>query len=194
MVSPVRDFLSFYRPKDIYSVVYIYTTMAIHRQKRGNKTYLAEYKSVRIGKKVKSIFVRYLGVEDNVKAGKKPKRVLDKIQLSQSRRSGDVSILWEIAKELDIANTIDGICCQNSCIDGLSPGKLLTAWAINRAIDPESCTQLENWIPTTDLPTLIGIEPQLFTKDAFLSSLDFISYYDKKSNRIVDRTATIDDE
>jgi transposase len=30
----------------------------------------------------------------------------------------------------------------------------LTIWAINRVIDPESATQLERWVPTTDLPYL----------------------------------------
>ena len=45
-------------------IVYIYTTMAVHKVKRGDKVYLSEYKSVREGKKVKSIFVRYLGPED----------------------------------------------------------------------------------------------------------------------------------
>lgn len=173
--------------------MYIYTTMAIHRQKRGNRTYLAEYKKVREGKKVRSIFVRYLGNEDSVKKGKKPKRMLDKIQLSNSNRTGDVRLLWEIAKNLDIVGTIDRICCQTSYLNGFSPGKFLTAWAINKALDPESCTQLERWIPTTDLPDLTGMLPEMFTKDALLSALDFVCYHDDKTNRIVNHTAAIDD-
>jgi hypothetical protein len=34
--------------------------MAIKRHKRGDKVYLAEYKQVREGKKVKSIFLHYI--------------------------------------------------------------------------------------------------------------------------------------
>jgi len=178
----------------IFKLVGVITpTMAIKRHKRGERVYLSEYKQVREGKKVKSLFMRYLGPEDGVKAGKKPRRVLDKIQMSRSHRAGDVRLLWEIAKDLDFAGTIDRICCQISYINGPSPGKFLTAWAINRAIDPESCTQLERWIPTTDLPVLTGIEPELFTKDALLSSLDFICCYDDKSDRIVNHSNAIDD-
>lgn len=168
--------------------------MAVHKVKRGDKVYLSEYKSVREGKKVKSIFVRYLGPEDQIKGGKKPKRrVLDRIQMSRSNRAGDVRLLWQIAEDLDFIHIIDRICCQESYIEGASPGKFLTIWAINRALDPESCTQLERWVKTTDLPLLAGIEPELFNKDAFLSSLDFVVRHDRSSNRLVDYTTTIDD-
>jgi hypothetical protein len=63
-----------------------------------------------------------------------------------------------------------------SHIEGVSPGKLLTVWAINRVSDHESATQLERWVPvpTTDLPYLAGIPAEEFTKDAFLSALDFV--------------------
>jgi len=169
--------------------------MAVHKVKRGDKVYLSEYKSVREGKKVKSIFVRYLGPEDQVKEGKKPKkRVLDRIQMSRSYRAGDVRLLWQIAEDLNFVNIIDRICCGESYIEGPSPAKFLTIWAINRVLDPESCTQLERWVKTTDLPLLAGIEPELFDKDAFLSSLDFVCRHDTSSSRLVDYTASIDDE
>jgi hypothetical protein len=168
--------------------------MAVHKVKRGDRVYLSEYKSVREGEKVKSVFVRYLGPEDEIERGRRPKkRVMDRIQLSRSYKAGDITLLWEIARDLDLQGIIDGICCQVQHIPGPSPGKFLTAWAINRVVDPESCTQLERWVPTTDLPTLIGVEPGSFTKDAFLTSLDFVCYHDDTTHRIVDHTATIDD-
>ena len=168
--------------------------MAVHKVKRGDRVYLSEYKKIRDGKKVKSIFVRYLGTENQITGGITPKRcVLDKVQLSRSYRAGDVRLLWRIAQDLDFVGIIDRICCQESYVEGVSPGKFLTIWAINRAIDPESCTQLERWVPTTDLPMLAGIEPELFTKDAFLSSLDFVCYHEYASNRLVDHTASLDE-
>lgn len=168
--------------------------MAIKRHKRGGRVYLSEYKQVREGNKVKSVFVRYLGPEDKLKAGEKPKRrVLDRLDIKRSYRAGDVRLLWRIAQDLGLVEIIDGICCQKSFVEGPSPGKFLTVWAINRVLDPESCTQLENWVPSTDLPLLAGIDPELFTKDAFLSALDFVCYHDLPSNRVVDHTATIDD-
>ncbi|MEK9139944.1 MAG: IS1634 family transposase [Nitrospirota bacterium] len=168
--------------------------MAIKRHKRGNRVYLAEYKNVREGKKVKSEFIRYLGPEDEVKAGRMPKkRVLDRINMSHSLRAGDVDLLWRIAQDLDFVGTIDTFCCGESLISGPSPGKFLTVWAINRAIDPESCTQLERWVPTTDLPRLVGISAEAFTKDSFLASLDFVCSNDPLAGRIVDHTAVINE-
>ncbi|GCC11410.1 hypothetical protein IPdc08_01465 [archaeon] len=121
----------------------------------GSRVYLSEYKQFREDKKVKSVFMRYLGLEEKVKAGEKPKkRVLDRLDLKRSYRAGDVRLLWRIAMDLGLVEIIDGICCQKSFVEGPSPGKFLTVWAINRVINPESRTQLENWVPSTDLPLL----------------------------------------
>ena len=134
-----------------------------------------EYRSIRQGKKVISKFICYIGPEDKVSTSEKPrKRVLDRLNLSRSYRVGDVRLLWAIAQNLDFIPIIDRVCCGNSHIEGVSPGKLLTIWAINRVIDPESATQLERWVPATDLPYLAGIPAEEFTKDAFLSALDFV--------------------
>jgi len=151
------------------------TYMAIKRHKRGGRVYLAEYKSTRVGKKVISEFVRYIGPEDKQNDNEKPKRkVLDRLQLNRSYRSGDVKLLWSIAEDLGFCELIDTICCSKSSCEGPTPGKLLTAWAINRALDPESATRLERWIPTTELPHLLCLSENSFTKDAFLNALDFI--------------------
>jgi transposase len=168
--------------------------MTIKRHKRGNRVYLAEYKSIRQGKKVISKFIRYIGPEDKLSTTDKPrKRVLDRLNLSSSYRAGDVRLLWAIAQDLDFIPIIDRICCGNSHIEGVSPGKLLTIWAINRAIDPESATQLERWVPTTDLPYLAGIPANECTKAAFLSVLDFICLDDRASGRVADLSAELDD-
>ena len=168
--------------------------MSIKRHKRGDKVYVCEYKQVREGDKVKSIYLRSLGPEEEVKKGKKSnRRVLDRLNLQRSYRAGDVKLLWSIAQNLDFVNIIDGICCGTSHVEGVSPGKLLTVWAINRVLDPESCTQLEYWVPTTELPLLSGLKPEEFTKDAFLSSLDFVCYKDNRSGRLVDHSAALDD-
>ena len=168
--------------------------MTVKRHKRKSGVYLAEYKNVREGKKVKSIFVRYLGREGEVEGKPRmPKRVIDRIDLSHSSRAGDVTLLWRIACDLDYINIIDRFCCGESDIPGPSPGKVLTIWAINRVLDPESCTQLERWVKTTDLPRLSGIDQGGFKKDVFLSSLDFVCSNDPGSKRVVDYTSVIDD-
>ncbi|VUT26389.1 MAG: hypothetical protein MASP_01478 [Candidatus Methanolliviera sp. GoM_asphalt] len=70
---------------------------------------------------------------------------------------------------------------------------MLTLWAINRVIDPESATQLERWVPTTDLPYLAGIPAEEFTKGAFLSALDFVCMDDHAIGRVADLSAGLDD-
>ena len=168
--------------------------MAIKRRKRGGHVYLEEYKTTREGGKVVSKYVRYIGREDAQSDSYKPrKKVIDRLDLSRSYRAGDVRLLWSIAEDLGFIQIIDGICCSDSGLNGVSPGKLLTVWAINRAIDPDSATMLERWVQTTDLPHLAGLPADVFTKDAFLFALDFVCKEDKTAASITDLSSRIDD-
>jgi len=167
--------------------------MTIKRKKRNGRIYREEYKSIRIDGKVKSIYVRSLGPEKPVTPSTPKPTTLDRLEHSQSYRSGAVTLLWKIASELGYINIIDEICCGNPNIEGTSPGKLLTAWAINRVIDPMSNTILENWITTTDLPKLMKLKSADLTRTSFLEAMDFVCYEDKTANNIRDFTHQIDD-
>jgi transposase len=167
--------------------------MVIKRKKRNGRIYLEEYKSVRIDGKVKSIYVRSLGPEKPVTPSKPKPKTFDRLEHSQSYRSGAVTLLWKIASELGYINIIDEICCEKPNFEDPSPGKLLTAWAINRVIDPMSNTILENWILTTDLPKLMKLNPSDLTRTSFLKAMDFVCYEDKTANSIRDFTHQIDD-
>jgi hypothetical protein len=167
--------------------------MTIKRKKRNGRIYLEEYKSVRIEGKVKSIYVRSLGPEKPITPSKPKPKTFDRLEHSQSYRSGAVTLLWKIASELGYINIMNEICCENPNTEGPSPGKLLTAWAISRVIDPMSNTILENWILTTDLPKLMKLTPSELTRESFLSSMDFVCYEDKTANIIHDFTHQIDD-
>lgn len=162
--------------------------------KKGSKIYLCEYRSVREGKKVRSIFVRYLGVEsDQEKVPLPKKQVIDWKTPERSVRSGDITVLCKIAEDLQMAETIDRICGTKGRRKKNSPGKLLTSWAINRALDPESATQLVSWVENTVLPELFELSPKGLNKDSFLSALDSICSYDPDSDTIVDNTKAIDE-
>jgi len=162
--------------------------------KKGNKVYLCEYRSVREGKKVRSIFVRYLGVESEEEKVPLPKKlVIDWKPPDRSVRAGDVSVLFAIAQELQMAETIDRICSSRGRRKVNSVGKLLTAWAINRALDPESTTQLEDWVDSTDLINLLKLSPKGLNKDSFLSALDSICFNNLASDQIIDYTKAIDE-
>ncbi|MCG7849867.1 MAG: IS1634 family transposase, partial [ANME-2 cluster archaeon] len=165
--------------------------MVIKRKKKNGRVYLEEYKSIRVDGKVKSIYVRSLGSEEPV-APSKPK-TLDRLEHSRSHRAGAVTLLWELASQLGFVNIIDEICCGEPNMEGPTPGKLLTAWAINRVLDPMSNTMLENWIPTTDLPRLMDLSPADLTRNSFLTAMDFVCYDDKTIGQIHDFTQQIDD-
>lgn len=166
----------------------------VRRMKKGNKVYLCEYRSVREGKKVRSIFVRYLGVESEEEKVPLPKKqVIDWKPPDRSVRAGDVSVLFKIAQDLQMAESIDRICGSKGRRKTNSPGKLLTIWAINRALDPESATQLEEWVETTDLPDLFNLSSKGLNKDSYLSALDSVCSYEKASDRMVDYSQPIDE-
>jgi len=170
--------------------------MAIKRKKKGGRVYLEEYRSVRVDGKVKSIYVRSLGPETPVEPPKRPRRsraALDRLEIPGSTRSGDVTLLWELARRMRFVEVIDDVCCADPDIEGPSPGKILTAWAINRMVDPKSATQLPAWLATTDLPRLMGLSPADFTKDSVLEALDFVCYEDRDRGQVVDRSDRIDD-
>lgn len=172
-------------------VIGIPMTMAIRRRTVGNSVYLEEYKSKRIKGKVVTEFVRYVGKEDREKKVTESARIIDRVSPTGSRRSGDVSLLWAIAQDLDIPGIIDRMSPGRSSI---SPGKVLTAWAINRVIDPESATQLESWVKTTDIPRLSGIDEEKWSKDLFLDSLDTICFDDRTTLELKDLSRNIDME
>jgi hypothetical protein len=168
--------------------------MTIKRKKKHGRVYLEEYKSIRIGEKVKSIYVKSLGPEKPVSRVQRAKpKVIDRLEHGSSYRAGDVTLLLELAYQLDFIDIIDGICCGKTGVEGPSPGKFLTAWAINRVLDPISATKLEKWIPTTDIPLLMGLSPSDFTKEAFLTALDFVCYEDRTIGQIINFAPQIDD-
>lgn len=167
--------------------------MVIKRKKKNGRIYLEEYKSIRIDGKVKSVYVRSLGPEEPVAPSKPKPKTLDRLQHSQSHRAGAVTLLWELASQLGFVNIIDEICCGEQNLEGPTSGKLLTAWAINRVLDPMSNTMLENWILTTDLPRLMNLSPADLTRNSFLTAMDFVCYEDKTIGQIHDFTQQIDD-
>ncbi len=103
-------------------------------------------------------------------------------------------MLWWLAHDLGIPTSIDRISGRDSDPDAPSAGKILTAWAINRVLDPTSATQLENWTPTTDLPMLAGIPAEAFQKDTFLRALDWICHDDPSRALVVDHTSALEEE
>ena len=154
--------------------------MAIIRKKRGDKIYLYEYKNVRENGKVKHRFVSYLGVEGtDGKSVKKPKRVLDKVELGSGKSYGAVAVLWKLVEELRFEELIDKIVGERK---GFSSGKLLAICAVNKCLDTRSLSKLHEWYKRTDLPFFTTYSQDVVSKNNVLliSSLCILHFLHKK--------------
>ena len=150
---------------------------------------------MREGKKVRTVIVKYLGREGEQKGVvAEPKQELYCWKPPErSSRHGDVALLWELAETLKIEQTIDRICLGKSGLEGITPGKLLTIWAINRVIDPQSATQLDQWIQTTSLPSIAGFSSKNLRKDDFYAALDAVAYFNKNLGKICENISRIEE-
>jgi hypothetical protein len=162
----------------------------VYRRKTGDRVYLEERESYRVKDKVRNRFVRYLGVEGATPGV--PRRELDRVLHGDSRRAGAVRLLWALAEDLRFRATIDRIGGRKSSSETPSAGTYLTAWAINRVLDPESATQLGPWVATTDLPLLTGFPDEAFVKDQFLNALDTVCHDEPAIAQVIDRTRDLD--
>jgi len=172
--------------------------MHTKRIKKKSGVYLARYESFREDGKVKTRFLGYDGKEGPVRGVPLPKKSLHgekPLYPEISKRAGDVKLMWTIANDrLNMPKIIDKICCGNENIDGKSPGKILTAWAVNKATNPESAANLSEWVKTTILPELTGLPDDYFTDSAFYTSLDRVCYKDNTADGYTDHSQTICNE
>ena len=172
--------------------------MHIKRIKKGDAVYLAQYESYRENGKVKTRFIKYLGKESEEKYVPLPKKsshVETPLYPECSKRAGDVKLMWAIAEnELNMPSIIDRVCCGDGDIEGKSPGKILTSWAINKALNPDSATNVGEWIQTTILPSLIGLPEDYFTNGAFYTSLDRVCFKDNSADGFTDFSQLICEE
>ncbi|MCX6700684.1 MAG: transposase [Methanomicrobiales archaeon] len=172
--------------------------MHIKRIKKKDGVYLSSYESYREDGKVKTRFIEYLGKEGDVRGVPLPKKsthIQTPLYPERSKSAGDVKLMWTIAeKNLNMSKIIDKICCGNENIEGKSPGKILTAWAINKATNPVSATNLSDWVKTTVIPDLFGIPDDYFTDSAFYTALDRVCFKDNTADGYTDFGQLICDE
>ena len=164
--------------------------MHIKRIKKKDSVYLAQYESYRENGKVKTRFIKYLGKEGDERGVPLPKKsthIETPLYPEHSRRAGDVQLMWSIADSfLNMPEIIDQICCGDDQIEGRSPGKILTAWAINKALNPESASNVGEWVQTTTLPELMELPEDYFTRHTFYSSLDRVCFKDSTADGLTD--------
>ena len=141
-------------------VVYnIYTTMAFIRKiKKGDAVYLAKVESYREDGKVKQRVLEYVGKEEN---GVPVLKVdINKLQVENAKQYADISILYQLAKELNF-NYLLG-----------KHHKPIIALLIAHLLCKSSVLKMGKWIENSTIKEVIGLEE--LTTEKLYRSLDHL--------------------
>jgi transposase len=166
------------------------------RVKRGDKVYIYEVESYRDEGKVKQRYLGYLGVEKQTPEGPvfhpAHTELLERLILTENVHLGDVAVLYQLAQELKIAETIDNFSMKGG---GLPAGLQLVLMSINHTINPVSLNQFASWYDDTALPKITNISSNKLNKDNLSSAMDGIcreiKNKDQEVIRVVDQTLNI---
>ena len=116
----------------------------IRKVKVGNKTYLAEVKSVREGDKVRQEFIRYVGREIN------GKRILsgsaEEIEVTGVKIWAPLIVLDRLAKQINLSELLG------------DHGNYLLSMVYAHCLEPKSLNRMEDWFARTDLHSILPIK------------------------------------
>lgn len=166
------------------------------RIKRGDKVYIYDVESYREEGKVKQRYLGYLGVEKQTPEGTvfhpAHTELLERLILTENVHFGDVAVLYQLAQELKIAETIDDFSMKGG---GLPSGLQLVLMSINHTIKPVSLNQFASWYDDTALPQITNINSNKLDKDNLSGAMDGIcreiKNKDQEVIRVVDQTLNI---
>jgi transposase len=164
----------------------IMTYINVVKKKGINYLYLV--KDVRIkGIKV-HLFQIYLGPESRIKNLEISSILKDhaKDVDLETMEFGISAALWQIAKEIDLVNIIDGIAGK-SRQQGLTLGEYLTIAAINRCVKPSSKKKLGEWFEQDWIATQYAIEPKVLNAQTYWNHFQFL---DGEKIREIERAIT----
>jgi len=115
----------------------------IRKVKVGDKTYLAEVKSVREGDKVRQQFIRYVGREIN------GKRILsgsaEEIEVTGVKIWAPLIVLDKLAKQINLSELLG------------SEGEYLLSMVYAHCLEPKSVNHMADWFVRTDLHNILRI-------------------------------------
>ncbi|MDR1487191.1 MAG: IS1634 family transposase, partial [Deltaproteobacteria bacterium] len=123
----------------------------------------------------KVVFQKYLGSADKLLelAQNPEKPIQDRVLHSVSYECGMVTLLYDLAKRLDLVGIIDSFVPKRR--QGASVGSYILAEAINRVVAPSSTEELQHWHETTYLPHLTNLNADVFSGHNFWKNANKIS-------------------
>lgn len=138
------------------------------------RTYWYIVESRRVGSKVKTVNLAYLGRPEDILA--RWSKLLTPGERLKSYSHGGVAALLSLADRLEIAQLIDRHAGAPRGSLGrhktLSVGRTLLAAALGRALHPTSKRGWAKWARTTTLGKLWGLEPAKITSQYFWDQMD----------------------
>lgn len=151
----------------------------IVRKKIRGKIYLYLTKKGRVDGKVKTIWQKYLGPEDDLEKLSQTIDAAKKNYEPSVRNFGLPVILMKIAKRLSLVDIIDQQVSKRN--QGLSVGEYLLISAINRCVKPKSKAQMKKWFDTTYLKNIF---PKI---DTYLDSNAYTNHYEYLNDENIGR-------
>lgn len=130
----------------------------IRKVKVGDKTYLAEVKSIREGAKVRQQFIRYVGREIN------GKRIFsgstEEIEVTNVKMWAPLIVLDRLAKQVNLSELLGDY------------GEYLLSMVYSHCIEPKSLNHMEDWFARTDLHNILKIKD--VSEEKLYNALDSI--------------------
>lgn len=158
--------------------------MNLDKKYHKNKIYGRILHSVRIGKKVKKIQIKYLGkiTEEEAKVIQEWLRLdptvnpdvivadLNKTEVIDTKIHGNVALCYSLIKELQLSNIIhQSVSAKKNKNDFIS---WIEVMLVNRLCDPMSKYALLEWVPETTLMYLLGKPNRKLHENLFYRAMD----------------------
>jgi len=134
----------------------------VRRVKRGDKVYLAEVRSKRIGKKVVQEHIRYIGREADGKTILSSS--VSDVSIESVKVYGPLLVLNGIAREIELSSMLGAF------------GDEILSLVYAHCLDYKSVNQMPSWFERTDLNVLLDLEG--LTEDRLLRALDSLESQD----------------
>ena len=134
--------------------------------------YASLVKSIKVNGKPKHKILKYLGRYDKLMEKlMKGELILDlkDITLDKALDYGDVTALKKISERLKLKQIVNKYVDKK---EGISYGDIIEIWAINRATEPKSTNQMQDWYKRTVLPFITSIPSDKIYPELLCASLD----------------------
>jgi transposase len=159
--------------------------------------YASLVQSVLVNGKSKHKVLKYLGRYDKLMEKlMKGELILDlkDITLDKALDYGDVVALKKISERLKLKQIINKYVDKK---EGISYGDIIEIWAINRATEPKSTNQMQDWYKRTVLPYINSIPADKIYPELLCTSLDkfdneVIFNIHKDLNKVLEKEFGID--